>query len=297
MKMSYYNESTFANAEAEQMISWASQHGLSVHGHALVWHPDYQLPSWASSPGANFRQQYEAHVRGVARKHQGQIESWDVVNEALSDNTSGNHYRDSVFYRQYDNDVGYITDAFKWAREEDPSALLYYNDYNTENGEHKTTGLVELLTRLIDDGAPIDGVGFQMHVLLDWPSINTIKQSWQRALDVDPNLLLKITELDVRINNPYGNNIPHPGRTDCDQGCAGFEQQAARYKEIIKAYLEVVPEHRRGGITVWGVADNHSWYYQHEGNGLSVPDWPLLWDNSLQRKPAYEGVREALLGQ
>lgn len=294
MKMSYYNESTFANAEAEQMITWASQHNIGVHGHALVWHPDYQLPSWARTPGADFRQRFEAHVRGVARKHRGQVQSWDVVNEALSDNSSGSYYRDSVFYRQYDNDVSYITNAFRWAREEDPNALLYYNDYNTENGQYKTEGLVALLNRLIDDGAPINGVGFQMHVLLDWPSIDTIKQSWQRALDVHPDLLLKITELDVRINNPYGNNIPHPGRTDCDQGCTGFQLQAARYKAIIEAYLEVVPPNRRGGITIWGIADNHSWYYQHEGNGISVPDWPLLWNNSLQPKPAFNGVLQGL---
>jgi endo-1,4-beta-xylanase len=140
------------------------------------------------------------------------------------------------------------------------------------------------------------GHGCQMHVLLDWPSIDTIKQSWQRALDVHPDLLLKITELDVRINNPYGNNIPHPGRTDCNQGCTGFQLQAARYKAIIEAYLEVVPPNRRGGITVWGIADNHSWYYQHEGNGISVPDWPLLWNNSLQPKPAFNGVFQALQG-
>lgn len=296
MKMSYYNESTFANADAEKLVSWAKQNNISVHGHVLVWHSDYQLPSWAKNPGSDFKTKFINHVKSVATKHKGQVKSWDVVNEALydaNDNsanqtapTLSNYYRQSVFYKQY-NSPDYIVEAFKAARQADPNALLYYNDFNTEENGDKTTGLVNLISYLLQKGAPIDGVGFQMHVLPDWASLANIKASWQKILNLDPKLKIKITEMDVRVNNKYAN--PPKVIQTCNN-CAELQQQKARYKEIIKAYMEVVPADRRGGITIWGITDSDSWFAKD-------PDWPLLWNNSLGKKPAYDGVMEALKGQ
>lgn len=301
MKMSYYNETDFSNTLADQMIAWAQENGLSVHGHALVWHPDYQLPSWAKTPGSDFKTKFINHVQSVATKHKGQVLSWDVVNEALfdpADNTTGQstppvteYYRHSVFYTQY-NGPEYIVEAFKAARAADPDALLYYNDFNTEENGNKTDGLVNLITYLLQEDAPIDGVGFQMHVLPDWPSITNIKAAWQKILDLDPNLKIKLTEIDVRTNNPYA--TPPRISQSCDNSCLNAQKQ--RYKEIIKAYMDTVPANRRGGITVWGIADSDSWYSSTTHNGQTVPDWPLLWNGSLQKKPAYEGVKEALQG-
>src|SRR5690606_29635711 len=132
----------------------------------------------------------------------------------------------------------------------------------------------------------------QMHVLPDWPSLADIRASWATILELDPNLKIKLTELDVRTNNAYSD--PPVINQACDSSC--LQQQKQRYKSIIAAYLEDVPPARRGGITVWGVADNHSWYSDYQENGLDMVDWPLLWNSNLQTKPAYEGVLEALQG-
>src|SRR5690606_3077717 len=132
------------------------------------------------------------------------------------------YYRHSVFYRQY-NGPSYIVEAFKTARAADPNALLYYNDFNTEENGDKTTGLVNLITYLLQQGAPIDGVGFQMHVLPDWPSIANIKASWQKILNLDPNLKIKLTEIDVRTNNPYAN--PPRISQSCDTSCLNAQKQ------------------------------------------------------------------------
>lgn len=292
MKMSYYNESTFANPLADQMISWAKTNNLSVHGHALVWHPDYQQPSWAKNPGSDFKTKFINHVRGVATKHKGQVVSWDVVNEALYDPADAGgqsappqaeYYRHSVFHNQY-NGPSYIVEAFKTARQADPTAELYYNDFNTEENGNKTTGLVNLITYLKQQQAPIDGVGFQMHVLPDWASMASIEASWQKIINLDPRLKIKLTELDVRVNNKYSN--PPKVISSCNN-CPELQQQKQRYKDIIAAYYRIVPADRRGGITIWGIADPDSWF-------ASDPDWPLLWNASLQPKPAFDGVKEAL---
>lgn len=297
MKMSYWNENNFSNQPVEDLVNWARSYGLTIHGHTLVWHRSYQLPSWATDGNSNFAAAFDNHIKGVASQHDDVIVSWDVVNEALYDSAddgdNGNNatgaaavngvdYRRSVFFREMGAD--YIAAAFRAANEV-TDADLYYNDFNIENNLEKTTSMVNLLQQLVDDGVPIDGIGFQMHVLPDWPSIDNIKQSWQKALAVSPNLKLKITELDIRVNNEYSD--PPQIINSCNN-CPELQNQKQRYKDIINAYYEVVPAHRRGGITVWGISDSDSWFAQ------DTPEWPLLWDNNLQPKPAYDGVLEAL---
>ncbi|WP_049765454.1 endo-1,4-beta-xylanase [Cellvibrio japonicus] len=302
MKMSYmYSGSNFSFTNSDRLVSWAAQNGQTVHGHALVWHPSYQLPNWASDSNANFRQDFARHIDTVAAHFAGQVKSWDVVNEALFDSAddpdgrgSANGYRQSVFYRQFGGPE-YIDEAFRRARAADPTAELYYNDFNTEENGAKTTALVNLVQRLLNNGVPIDGVGFQMHVMNDYPSIANIRQAMQKIVALSPTLKIKITELDVRLNNPYDGNSSndYTNRNDCAVSCAGLDRQKARYKEIVQAYLEVVPPGRRGGITVWGIADPDSWLYTHQ----NLPDWPLLFNDNLQPKPAYQGVVEALSGR
>ncbi|HRH76771.1 MAG TPA: endo-1,4-beta-xylanase, partial [Cellvibrionaceae bacterium] len=301
MKMGYlYSGNEFSFAAADNLINWADSAGVNVHGHALVWHPSYQLPAWAKIDNSAFKDDFNRHIDTVAAHFAGKVVSWDVVNEALYDpNDDGdqagtaNGYRQSVFYKAY-NGPSYIDEAFTRARAADPDAILYYNDFNTEANGAKTTALVALVQRLLDNNVPIDGVGFQMHVLSDWPSISDIRASMKKIVDLSPNLKIRISELDVRINNPYDGNTSndYANRDDCAVNCAGLDTQKARYKAIVQAYLDVVPPAQRGGITVWGIADPDSWFY---ASG-SLPDWPLLFNDNLQPKPAYLGVQEALKG-
>lgn len=291
MKMSYhYSNGSLDFSGPDRIIDFAMQNNLSVHGHALVWHPTYQLPEWADASNGNFKQDFATHVTKVAEHFAGKIESWDVVNEALEEGDTMYRQADSVFYQVYDGPE-YIHEAFRLARQADPNALLYYNDYNTENNGIKTERLIALLRDLTDNQVPIDGVGFQMHVMMEWPPISDIRSSMQQVVDEFPNLMVKITELDVRINNVYDNNTAN----DASELTPALEQQQGqRYYEIIRAYLEVVPPARRGGVTVWGVIDPDSWYSEHSGNGVTVSDWPLIWDANFNKKAAYFSIEEAL---
>jgi endo-1,4-beta-xylanase len=49
-----------------------------------------------------------------------------------------------------------------------------------------------------------------------------------------------------------------------------------------------IPPAQRGGITVWGVVDKFSWLYN---NGA---EYPLLYDNNYNKKPAYAAVLQGL---
>ena len=306
MKMSYWDEKDFSNPKVDKLTAFAVANELKIHGHVLVWHRSYQLPTWARDDNPTFFDDFTRHVAGVAGKNAttGVVASWDVVNEALFDQyddgdngpngkggdvSDGVNYRKSVFYRALG--PGYIAAAFRVANKVEPNADLYYNDFNTEDGGPKTDSLVKLIDGLVKEKVPIDGVGFQMHVISDYPSLDNIKASWRKILDLNHNLKIKITELDVRVNNRYDGNADNDYEV-CGKGCPGLEKQKARYKEIVKAYYEVVPPALRGGITVWGVSDNDSWYGPVEKP--DQPDWPLLWDGNLEQKPAFFGVKEAI---
>ena len=47
------------------------------------------------------------------------------------------------------------------------------------------------------------------------------------------------------------------------------------------------------GVTFWGFTDAHTWVRDF----LLVEDWPLPFDEDYLPKPAFFGVRDALLGR
>ncbi len=287
MKMSYVHpsEMTFSFANADALVEFARQNGASVHAHALVWHEDYQVPGFMKNYTGDFAAMLKTHVQTIASHFSGKVVSWDVVNEAIaenSDTSAVNGYRNSVFYQKMG--VSFIDQAFIWANEADPVADLYYNDFNTETNDAKTTRLLALIDGMKTRGVPIDGVGFQMHVLPDWPSIANIEASFRAV--AQRGLKVKITELDVRVNNKYNSSAP----VYTSLTAAAAAAQSERYRQIVAAYLRAVPAAQRGGITVWGMWDAQSWFAKD-------PDWPLLFDNSFQPKPALQGFASGLTGQ
>lgn len=115
--------------------------------------------------------------------YRGQCYAWDVVNEAVSDDGG---WRPSVFLSTFNTD--YFAIAFNAARRADPDTKLYYNDYNLEYNQAKTDRAVELVQIVQAAGAPIDGVGFQGHLIVgSTPSRSNLATTLRRftALGVE----------------------------------------------------------------------------------------------------------------
>lgn len=321
MKMSYLhpNNNTgtisdynFTNADA--FVDYANTKSMSVHGHALVWHSDYQVPEFMkvlqmvtrngqqvqigwNGTSADFLTALEAHITTIVDHFElkGNVNSWDVVNEALTDGTS-NYRTDSPFYVNSGNSAVYIDRAFLAARAANATVDLYYNDYNIEQNNSKTNKMIEMVQGLKNRSIPITGVGFQMHVCLRYPSASTIAAAMKKV--VDENLKVKITELDVAVNQPYCDNYPANKISSFTTAIA--LEQKKRYCDIIKAYLDTVPVNLRGGISVWGTTDANTWIdalYSAEDqfNGQKI-SWPLLFDSNYNDKPALRGFADALQG-
>ncbi|MFC4066180.1 endo-1,4-beta-xylanase [Actinoplanes subglobosus] len=214
---------TFTNGD--RLVSHAQSRGMTVRGHALLWHA--QQPSWAQGlSGSALRSAAINHVTQVATHFRGKIHSWDVVNEAFADGGGGAR-RDSNLQRT-GND--WIEAAFRAARAADPGAKLCYNDYNTDGINAKSTGIYNMVRDFKSRGVPIDCVGLQSHLGTTLDS--TYQQNIQRFADLGVDV--QITELDVQ------------------QGA----NQANIFASVTRACLAVA---RCTGITVWGVRDSDSW--------------------------------------
>jgi endo-1,4-beta-xylanase len=303
MKMKYLHPdaNTYTFTDADALVNYAGTNGIAVHAHTLIWHSDYQVPVYMknfSGDKTAFLSMLDEHVKGVATHFAGKVASWDVVNEALAD---GGGYRmydpknlpnSSVFYLKAGG-AEYIERAFVAARAADPKALLYYNDYNTEGGDPaKLKSLNDMLDGFKARNVPIDGVGFQMHVYFDWPSVQTISAAFKTV--VDRGLKVKISELDIPVNNPYSGSFPGNVVTQYSNDIALKHKK--RYCEVVKAYMDTVPPAQRGGVVVWGVDDPSSWLIKQLFND-QYKDWPLLFDKDYHDKPTLRGVADALEGK
>jgi endo-1,4-beta-xylanase len=252
---------------ADELVRFAREHGQKVRGHTLVWHN--QLPNWLTSgtwTAAELRAILRQHIFTVAGHFRGQIWAWDVVNEAVDD--SGN-LRDTIFLRTLG--PGYIADAFRWAHQADPKAILFYNDYNIEGINNKSNRVYQLVQDLRAQGVPVQGVGVQGHLSTDFPFPNDMLQNLRRfaALGLDT----AVTEADVRHTLP---STP-----------AKVNAQAQGFSLMLQSCLLV-----RSCIsyTLWGFTDKYNWVPStFPGQGEATP-----FDVNFRPKPAYDTMRRDL---
>ena len=252
----------------DAIVGFGQALGMQIKGHALIWHGS--VPGWlAALPAADFRVAFETHVRSVVEHYRGRVVAWDVVNEAVADDGSG--LRDTVFRQKLGDQ--YIADAFRLARQADPQALLFYNDYGGEGLSAKSDRIYSLVQGLRAQGVPIDGVGLQMHVTATGrPSDASIAANMRRLASL--GLSVNISEMDVRIRD-----VPGTLQTRLDV-------QKSVYHSIVGV---CVAEPRCDSVTFWGFTDAHSWIDAQFG-----ADDPLLFDDQYAVKPAYFGVLDAL---
>ncbi len=284
MKFMHPEEDTYTFSTADAYADFAKANHMLLHGHTLIWHSDYQVPDFMKNyPGgkAEFLAMLKSHVTTIVTHFSGKVTSWDVVNEAIDDSGI---YRDSVFYRKSGTD--FIDQAFINARAADRNADLYYNDYSIEQHGVKFAFLKKMLDGMLARHVPVSGIGFQMHVQLDFPEIAAIRSAFREI--VARGLKVRISELDVTLNNPDTSGFVFASLTG-----QAAQLQKKRYCEIVKTYLETVPAALRGGITVWGIRDSESWILGLD-KWQGHPDWPLLFDQNGREKAAFYGVRSAL---
>ncbi|MBR4786170.1 MAG: endo-1,4-beta-xylanase [Fibrobacter sp.] len=268
------SEGRFSYGNGDKMVKYAKANGMRVRGHALAWHS--QVPGWVNNY-KNDKQKLlkvlKNHIENVVGHWKGQIDEWDVVNEAISNNEP--QWRTgSVWYQGIGPE--FIDSAFVWTHAVDPDAELCYNDYNLEQGinpKAKAGFLLEQVKRWVANGIPITCVGSQTHVedtTTDKHFIGSPDSLRSLAKELAKlNIKLKITELDIGFKS--GINV---SKSD-------LERQGKTFREYLDIVLE---EPNADTYLIWGVSDKWSWL-----SGLNRQKG-LIYDDNLKPKPAFDSI-------
>ena len=163
-------QGTFDWSGADRLVAFAEQHGQLVRGHTLLWHN--QLPDWLTSGVANgtisnaqLKDLLHQHILTEVSRYKGRIWQWDVANEFFTDSNPSTINPNDFWISHLG--TGIIADAFRWAHQADPHALLFYNDYNIagEDGTNaKSDAVFAWLKQMLAQGVPVNGVGDQGHL-------------------------------------------------------------------------------------------------------------------------------------
>lgn len=259
----------------DTIAAFAKHYGLRLHGHTLIWYAQGEQ-AFAGLDRARFTTAFDRYIATVAGRYRGQVVSWDVVNEPVTD--EGSELRDCHWSRMLGLD-GYMIRAFHKARAADPNAVLFLNDYNLENTPRKGATFLKLVERLMKAGAPIGGIGSQSHLDIRIPA-GQIRAFFRDAASL--GLPIHVSELDASLRSGE--------RVDLRSRAQRIEQQTARVGELAEAFM-ALPERQRFAFSVWGARDTDSWLRQ--GDRDDGQDQPLLFDGAGRPNPAYAAVAGA----
>ena len=278
---------------ADSIVAFAQAHGMRVRGHNLCWHEN--TPAWLFKDAQGGQvtkevllQRLKDHITTVVSRYKGKIYAWDVVNEAVDDDST-KFLRNSPWYRICGEE--FIAKSFEYAHAADPSAQLFYNEYNTERPE-KRERIYRLLKQLVEAGVPINGVGIQGHWSIYEPSEKDLRDAIERFSSL--GLKVQITELDISIY-PWEKNRRARRPDEQDALTPELEQrQAEQYKKVFAIFREFAPPASSPqkriitGVTFWNVTDRHTWLDQYPVPGRK--NYPLLFDTEGRPKKAYWSV-------
>jgi endo-1,4-beta-xylanase len=312
MKPSYYgnNPNSLSFTGSDRFVNAARASGFKVHAHVLLWHS--QNSAWINNHANSTKDvaltAMKKYITDVCTHFKGKIYSWDVLNEAFPDGVSasadwknsirktGDSQAPNPWYVAIGSD--FVYEGFLAARKADPNAILYYNDYNTDQAGKAT--MIRDMVRdvnaryLASNDKPagesanrllIEGIGMQEHHNTDVTTAsirNTINLF--RPLGVK----ISVSELDVLAqsysqysSNPADNKNPATSNNTVTN--QGLINHARLYGEYMKLYLDNADIIER--VTLWGVTDNQSW----RGRGF-----PLIFDPNGKAKPSYYKMITAL---
>lgn len=287
---SHTGEWTWGQADA--FMAFAEANKLHAVGHCLAWHSQIPDSVFKTSSGDYIKpheldSKIKNHVSTLVDRYKGKLAVWDAVNEAVGDD---NKMRQSHYF----NILGeqFIDKVFHYAHDADAKAHLIYNDYNNEQlGKRGAT--LELLKRLKKRGVPIQGVGMQLHLGINNPSIEDIEDSIEDYSEL--GLRVHITEMDIDVL-PSIWNLPVADiakRFDYSEEKDPFkyeitksmdDQLARRYEAMFKLFIK--HQEKIDRVTLWGVSDDTTWLNNFPVKGRT--NYPLLFDRKHQTKEAYK---------
>lgn len=269
----------FDFSKGDEIVRFAGVHAMKVRGHCLVW--DHDNPDWLTQGRFTPEQMshlLQEHISTVMKHYAGQVFAWDVVNEGLDEN---GQLKNSPWFNQpgigmSGKGSAYVEQAFRWAHEADPQAMLFYNENGGEGLNRKSDAIYAMMKDFRHRGVPIDGIGLQMHVShLD---LDTAAIAANIARLTALGLQVHITELDVSLP------LDSSGIARDDD----LLRQAEVYRKLVGACLQSAG---CTAIQTWGFTDKYSWIASHSRGtrGAALP-----FDRAYKPKAAYKAILDEM---
>ncbi len=279
-------------ANADSIANFCRANGLKMRGHCLVWHSQFATWMFYDKKGKEvskevFYERLKNHITTVVNRYKDVVYCWDVVNEAMADDARpqfvpgkgfqpASPYRQSQLFKLCGDE--FIAKAFEFAREADPNAQLFYNDYNAANPD-KRDRIFDMVKKMKDAGVPIDGIGMQGHYNVYGPSMEDIAAAIEKYATIVDHI--QFTELDVRANEEMGGGLQfsrNEGVTIEPFVRTLHDNQYSQLFRVLRAHKDVIDV-----VTFWNVSDRDSW--------VGVNNYPLLFDKDGKRKSSYRVVK------
>ena len=271
-------EGEFSWEAADKIANFCRQNGIKLRGHCLMWHS--QIGEWMLGDNPTkevFYERMKNHIQTVVTRYKDVVYCWDVVNEAMTDDKNAvDPYRQSPMYKLCGDE--FIAKAFQFAREADPKALLFYNDYN-ECDPVKSQRIYNMVKAMKQAGVPIDGIGMQGHYNIYGPT----EQEVDNALTLYRKIVkhIHVTELDIRTNEEMGGALrfSREGANVTDSVKQHLADQYARVFRVFRKHKDVID-----CVTFWNLGDRDSW--------LGAANYALPFDTEYKPKMAYEYIKD-----
>ena len=274
--------------KADRIADFCRQNGIKLRGHTLMWHS--QMCDWMFYDKKHklvkkevlFKRMKE-HIQTVMNRYKDVVYCWDVFNECIADGGRrpggvDQPLRESTFYKICGNDE-YIRKAFEYAREADPNALLFYNDYN-ECDPVKRDRIYNMVKEMKAAGVPIDGIGMQGHYNIYGPSEEDMEAAVSKYAEIVDHI--HVTELDIRVNEEMGGQL----RFSRNEGAVITNDQKLMQEARYAAVFRVLRKHadKVDCVTFWNLSDRDSW--------LGVNNYPLPFDKDYKPKNVYRVIKD-----
>ena len=282
-------EGQFNWANADRIANFCRENGIKLRGHCLCWHSqfaDWMFTDKDGNPASKelFYERLRTHIHAVVNRYKDIVYAWDVVNEAIvdgpaldRDGNKRNPYRQSRHYKLCGEE--FIAKAFEFAREADPKALLFYNDYNAADPA-KRDRIYEMVKEMKEAGVPIDGIGMQGHYNIYGPSMKDVEDAIVKYSSIVDQI--HFTELDIRANMEMGGQL----QFDRGEGNKIDEKVVKKQQEQYTNLFRIMRKHKDviTNVTFWNLSDRDSW--------LGVNNYALPFDKEYKPKQVYYMIRD-----
>ena len=259
------------DARTEEIVRWCKAHHVTPKGHPLAW--NWAEPPWLTDDPSAAMQAQLARIERCVRVFKGDVDIWDVVNEATHYDRPQAKQRAAALTEAIRRmGVGeYVRSAFVTARKANAKATLIINDYRTDPPYAE-----KVISQLVDeDRRPLyDVIGIQSHMHGRYWGV---ERTWA------------VCESFARFGKPLHfteTTLVSGARTK--DGWLTTAQGEKKQAEQVSEFYRVLFSHPAvEAITWWDFTDQGAW--QRAPAGLVRAD--------MTPKPAYEQLHRLVKGK